>query len=74
MGLPAALDITVTPPLTPAILDEYCLAPGIASIAADSRKHVANDPKCAELGWTCVLLAVETYGIGVLRPKRYFPG
>ena len=27
-----------------------------------SRKHVANDPKCAELGWTCVPLAVETYG------------
>ena len=47
MGLPAALDITVTPPLTPAILDVSCLAPGIVAIAADSRKHVDNDPKCA---------------------------
>ena len=25
------------------------------------RKHTANDPKCAELGWRCVPLAVETY-------------
>ena len=53
-GLPAALDITVTPPLNPAIIDESC------STAAESRKHVANDPKCFELWWTCVPLAVET--------------
>ncbi|KAL5515687.1 hypothetical protein EMCRGX_G000889 [Ephydatia muelleri] len=35
---------------------------GVAAVAAESRKHVANDPKCLELGWTCVPLAVETYG------------
>ena len=57
--LPAALDITVTSPLNPAILDESC---STAAVAAESRKHVANDPKCFELGWTCVPLAVETYG------------
>ena len=61
-GLPAALDITVTSPLNPAILDESCSTAGVAEVAAESRKHVANDPKCFELGWTCVPLAVETYG------------
>ena len=55
MGLPVALDITMTSPLTPAIL-ESC---SIAAVAAVSRKHVSND---AELRWTCVPLAVETYG------------
>ena len=51
-----------TPPLTPAILDESCSTAGIAAVTAESRKHVANDQKCVELGWTCVPLAVETYG------------
>ena len=36
-GLPAALDITVTSPLNPAILDESC---STAAVAAESRKHV----------------------------------
>ena len=58
-SLPAALDITVTSPLTPAIHDESC---STAVVATESRKHVANDPKRFELGWTCVPLAVETYG------------
>ncbi|KAL5517642.1 hypothetical protein EMCRGX_G003228 [Ephydatia muelleri] len=58
-GLPAALDITVTSPLNPAILDESCSTAGVAAVAAE---YVANDPKCFELGWTCVPLAVETYG------------
>ena len=50
-------------PLTPSLMiDESCLTAGIASVAAESRKHVANDPKCAELWRTCALLAVETYG------------
>ena len=26
------------------------------------RKHSSNDPKCQELGWVCIPLAVETYG------------
>lgn len=26
---------------------------------AEARKH---DPKCSELGWVCIPLAVETYG------------
>ena len=36
---------------------------GAAAEAAENRKHTANDPKCAELGWRCVPLhvAVEAY-------------
>ena len=50
LGIPAAFDITS--PLTPAILAESSLKVGAA---AERRKHTANDPKCAELGWVCVL-------------------
>ena len=57
-GKPAACDITVTPPLTPAILAEASRRVGAAAEAAENRKHTANDPKCAEI---CVPLAVETY-------------
>ena len=60
-GKPAAFDITVTSPLTPAILAEACLRVGAAAEAAESRKHTVNDPKCAELGWRSVPLAVESY-------------
>ena len=52
----------MTSPLNPVILDESCSTAGVAAVAAESRKHIANDPKCFELGWTCVPLAVETYG------------
>ena len=41
-------------------------------IACGFRKHVANDLKCAELGWTCVPLAVETYGNWVSEAQRTF--
>ena len=60
-GKPAAFDITVTSPLTPAILAEASRRVGAAAEAAENRKHTANDPKCAELGRRCVPLAVETY-------------
>ena len=35
---------------------------GSAALAAEQRKHNANDVKCSELGWKCVPLAVESYG------------
>ena len=45
------------------ILKETCLTAGAAAGAVEARKHVANDPKCVEMGWgLCVPLAVETYG------------
>ena len=58
---PAQFDITVTSPLSPAILAETSQRVGAAAEAAERRKHAANDPKCTELGWVCVPLAVETY-------------
>ena len=56
-GKPAAFDIT----LTPAILAEASMRVGAAAKATERRKHTVNNPKCAELGWVCVPLAVETY-------------
>ncbi|KAL5491653.1 hypothetical protein EMCRGX_G016985 [Ephydatia muelleri] len=73
-SLPATLDITVTSPLNPAILDGSCSTAGVAAVAAESRKHVANDPKCFELGWTCVPLAVETYGNWGVEAQETFSG
>ena len=35
---------------------------GSAALAAEVRKHNANDAKRSELGWTCIPIAVETYG------------
>ena len=60
-GKPAAFDVTVTSPLCPAILRDSCRMSGAASTAAESRKLLSNGPKCQELGWTCIPLAVETF-------------
>ena len=35
---------------------------GSSALFAEARKHSANDSKCAELGWVCIPLAVESYG------------
>ena len=35
---------------------------GVSAKSAEHRKHTKNDPKCAELGWRCIPLAVESYG------------
>ena len=61
-GRPAAWDVTVASPLTPAVLNEAGMTAGAAAAASEQHKHIANDPKCQELGWVCVPLAVETYG------------
>eukprot|EP00731_Ephydatia_muelleri_P000760 Em0001g760a len=61
-GKHAVLDITVTSPLIPSILTAASLSEGAAVEEAEVRKHRANDPKCSELGWVCIPLAVETYG------------
>ena len=43
------------------ILRESCRSSGAASTAAETRKLLTNGPKCQELGWTCIPLAVETF-------------
>ncbi|KAL5467219.1 hypothetical protein EMCRGX_G031419 [Ephydatia muelleri] len=60
-GKPVALDLTITS-LCSAILSESCHQAGAAALAAEARKLHSNDLKCQELGWSCIPLAVETYG------------
>ena len=45
-GRPAAWDITVTSPLTPAVLNEAGMTAGAAAATSEQRKQLANDPKC----------------------------
>ena len=61
-GKPAAFDITVTSPLTPATISDASTVSGAAAYAAECRKHSTNDARCQELGWVCIPLAVETFG------------
>ena len=68
-GKPAAPDITITSPLCPAILGVSCYQAGAAVLAADARMLHSNGPKCQELGWSCIPLAMETYGNWDKRPR-----
>ena len=43
---PAAFDVTVTFPLTPATLHDTCNSAGVAAHKPECRKHSSNDPKC----------------------------
>ena len=61
-GIPVILDVTITSPLCPAILGESCHQAGEAALAAEACKLHSNGPKCQELGWSCIPLAVDTYG------------
>ena len=45
-----------------AILGESCHHAGAAALATEPRKLHCNGPKCQELGWSCIPLAVKTYG------------
>ena len=48
--------------LTPVSLKESSRFAGVAALSAETRKHAANDPKCQELEWMCIPMAVEMYG------------
>ena len=61
-GKPAALDLTVISPLNADILKEAGMTASAAAQAAEVRKHTANGQRCTNLGWSCVPLAVESYG------------
>ena len=67
----AACDVTITSPLTPATLKEASIHEGAAALAAETRKHAANDARCQALGWSCIPLAVETFG-NWGKEARYF--
>jgi hypothetical protein len=59
-GKAGAFDITAVSPLTSENLHGAGDSDVISKAAAG--KHADNDDKCAELGWICVPLAVDTYG------------
>ncbi|KAL5517867.1 hypothetical protein EMCRGX_G003498 [Ephydatia muelleri] len=61
-GKTAAFDISVTSPLNTLTLLEAGVSASSAAQATETRKHMANDAKCNELGWLCVPLVAETYG------------
>ena len=62
LGKPAAFDLTVASLLNQCILTEACVTAGSSGWVSKQRKHASNDVKCSELGWSCIPLAVETYG------------
>ena len=43
-GRPAAMDISVTSPLTPVILGESCQVVSVAALVAENRKMQSNSP------------------------------
>ena len=45
---------------------------GSSKLVAEAKKHNANDSKCAELGWVCIPLAVESYGCWGMEAKQSF--
>ncbi|KAL5493890.1 hypothetical protein EMCRGX_G015125 [Ephydatia muelleri] len=69
---PAAFDLTVTSPLNPITLTEAGVMCGSSALVAEARKHNANDSKCAELGWVCIPLAVESYGCWGMEAQQSF--
>ena len=62
LGKPAAFDLTVASQLNQSILNEACVTAGSSAQVSEQRKHASNNVKCSELGWSCIPLAVETYG------------
>ena len=72
-GTSAAFDITVASLLNSINMLEAGMYQGVSAKAAEHRKHTENDPKCVELGWRCIPLAVESYeawGAEALRPSH----
>ena len=71
-GRPAAWDVTVASPLTPAVLNE---AAGMtAAAASEQRKHSANDPKCQELGLgVCSSGCRDIWQLGQKSTHHFYP-
>ncbi|KAL5491540.1 hypothetical protein EMCRGX_G016842 [Ephydatia muelleri] len=63
LGKTAALDVSSIAPFNPITLLETGVSATAAAQPTESRKHQTNDLKCSELGWVCVPMVVETYGV-----------
>ena len=72
LGKPAAFDLTIISPLNPTTLTEAGVRCGSSALVAEARKHNANDFKCAERGWVCIPLAVESYGCWGMEAQQSF--
>eukprot|EP00731_Ephydatia_muelleri_P007211 Em0003g1459a len=55
------LNMSLVRSVARAIMGRENVRIGVAAHKAECRKHSSNDPKCQELGWVCVPLAVESY-------------
>ena len=67
---PAALDVTVTSPLQPNIINHAAEKSGYAIEAAEERKYAQHENNCSEQGISFVPLAVESLGrLSVARKK-----
>ena len=62
LGKPAAFVLAITSLLNPTSLTEAGVRCGSSALVTEERKHNANNAKCAELGWVCIPLAVDSYG------------
>ena len=62
IGKPAACDITVVNPLNPSLILGVSSTVGYSEAEKEVVITTKNIPKCAELGWECIPLVVETYG------------
>ena len=61
-GRPAALDVTVTSPLQPKIINHAAEKSGYEIEAAEERKYAQHEKNCSEQGILFVPLAVESLG------------
>ena len=73
-GKPAAFDLTVVSPLNPTFISEAGRTAGSAAVAAELRKHSANEAKCSELGWTCIPLVASHTELGAAKRCKLFHG
>ena len=61
-GRPAVIDVTVTSPLHPNIINHAAEKSGYAIVAAEERKYAQHEKNCSERGILFVPLAVESLG------------
>ena len=72
LGQPAAVDLSITPPLCHENIQVACVMTGSAALQAEKGKHSTNDEKCRELGWVSIPLVVESYGCWGTEAQRFF--
>ena len=62
LGRSAALDVTVTSPLQPNVINHAAEQSGYAIEAAEEQKYAQHENSCSEQGILFVLLAVDSLG------------